>query len=85
MIKHIEEPNGKGRIACISLPVRHILVNRDNITMYNVYHYWKYLTEFLKYDKVYILTTSLSNSGEKYDNILKDCPLIYGIEKKDLL
>ncbi len=85
MIKHIEEPSGKGRIACISLPVRHILVNRDNITMYNVYHYWKYLTEFLKYDKVYVLTTSLSNSDEKYNNILKDCPLIYGIEKKDLL
>ena len=43
------------------------------------------MTKLLKYDKVYVLATLLSNSGEKYNNILKDCPLIYGIEKKDLL
>lgn len=83
-MKHIPEIDGHGRIACISLPVRHILEKRDNITMYNVYHYYRYLFNFLNYDKVYVMTTAIEGI-EHYDNILKDCNLIYGIDKQDLL
>lgn len=84
MAKHIEEINGYGRIACITMPCRKILEKKDNILSYNIYHYYKYLSEYLKYDKVYVMTTALE-AANHYDNILNDCNLIYGIDKEDLL
>lgn len=84
MVNHIEEIDGHGRIACIAMPAKHILEKKDNILTYNIYHYYKYLSEYLNYDKVYIMTTSLEGI-EHYENLLKDCNLIYGIDKEDLL
>lgn len=84
MVNHIEEINGHGRIACIAMPIRAILEKKSNIITYNIYHYYKYLSEYLKYDKVYVMSTALEGTCH-YDNILKDCNVIYGIDKENLL
>ena len=52
-----------------------------------LYHYYLYLSKYLNYDKVYIVSNIpiLDKEYWKCENILKDLPIIYGTSERYIL
>ena len=79
--------SGKGKIAAICQTKDVVSFLKNPIRTYCLYNYWRYLTEYCKYDKVWIMSNipQLDKSDHICKNILKDLPIIYGTSEHHIL
>lgn len=83
----LHKNSGIGKTACIA-QIKDCISFKDNpIRVVCLYHYYMFLKKYCNYDKVWIMS-NIATSEEKYwecTNILKDLPIIFGTERKNLL
>ena len=78
---------GIGRIAAIVQIKDVVSFTKNPIRTICLYHYYLYLSKYLNYDKVYIVS-NIPTPDKKYwicNNILKDLPIIYGTVERGIL
>ena len=78
---------GIGRIAAIVQIKDVVSFTKNPIRTICLYHYYLYLSKYLNYDKVYIVSNipTLDKEYWKCENILKDLPIIYGTSERYIL
>jgi len=86
-INHFYKNSGKGKIAAICQTKDVVSFLKNPIRTYCLYQYYRFLTEYCKYDKVWIMSNVPSTDPEEHvcTNMLKDLPIIWGTSEKHIL
>lgn len=86
-VNKIFRGSGKGKVAAICQVKDIISFKKNPVRTICLYHYWKFLTEYLKYDKVWIMANIATQDESLWEckNILKDLPIIFGTSKPHIL
>lgn len=86
-IKHFYRNSGVGRVAAICQTKDVVSFLKNPLRTYCLYNYYRFLTEYCKYDKVWIMSNVPSTDPEEHvcKNMLKDLPIIWGTSEKHIL
>ena len=86
-INHFYKGSGKGKIAAICQTKDVVSFVKNPIRTYCLYQYYRYLTEYCQYDKVWIMSNVPSTDPEEHvcKNMLKDLPIIWGTSEHHIL
>lgn len=86
-IKHFYKGSGKGKIAAICQTKDVVSFLKNPIRTYCLYNYYRYLSEYCQYDKVWIMSNipQIDPADHICKNILKDLPIIYGTSEHHIL
>lgn len=86
-IKHFCRNSGIGRVAAICQTKDVVSFLKNPLRTYCLYNYYRFLTEYCKYDKVWIMSNVPSTDPEEHvcKNMLKDLPIIWGTSERHIL
>lgn len=86
-IKHFYRNSGVGRVAAICQTKDVVSFLKNPLRTYCLYNYYRFLTEYCKYDKVWIMSNVPSTDPEEHvcKNMLKDLPIIWGTSERHIL
>lgn len=86
-IKHFYRNSGIGRVAAICQTKDVVSFLKNPLRTYCLYNYYRFLTEYCKYDKVWIMSNVPSTDPEEHvcKNMLKDLPIIWGTSERHIL
>lgn len=86
-IKHFYRNSGVGRVAAICQTKDVVSFLKNPLRTYCLYNYYHFLTEYCKYDKVWIMSNVPSIDPEEHvcKNMLKDLPIIWGTSERHIL
>jgi len=86
-IQHFSKGCGKGRIVAICQTKDVVSFLKNPIRTYCLYNYYRYLSEYCQYDKVWIMSNVPSTDPKQHicKNMLKNCNIIWGTSEHHLL
>lgn len=86
-IKHFYRNSGVGRVAAICQTKDVVSFLKNPLRTYCLYNYYRFLTEYCNYDKVWIMSNVPSTDPEEHvcKNMLKDLPIIWGTSERHIL
>lgn len=86
-IKHFYRNSGVGRVAAICQTKDVVSFLKNPLRTYCLYNYYRFLTEYCKYDKVWIMSNVPSTDPDEHvcKNMLKDLPIIWGTSERHIL